>query len=106
MVHTDLAIQMPTSNADQVTFDEYFPRIRTIHSTRAVDTPRVELLPGQTPEQWAERAEALRHIFRARRCQVQVETLRFVRQTDHHGRCTPMRPWGRSAAPSANSTAT
>ncbi len=91
MVHTDLAIRMPTSNADQVTFDEYFPRIRTIRSTRAVDVLRVELLPGQTPEQWAEQCEALRHIFRARRCQVQTETFRFVRLHFHH-RDTLTRP--------------
>jgi len=84
MVHTDLAIRMPTSNADQVTFEEYFPRIRAIRSTRAVDVLRVELLPGQTPQQWAEQAEALRHIFRARRCQVHAETFRFVRLTFHH----------------------
>ncbi|CAO5228369.1 FtsK/SpoIIIE domain-containing protein [Frankia sp. AgKG'84/4] len=91
MVHTDLAIRMPTSNADQVMFDEYFPRIRTIRSTRAVDTLRVELLPGQTPEQWAEQGEALRHVFRARRCQVQAETFRFVRLHFHH-RDTLTRP--------------
>ncbi len=91
MVHTDLAIRMPMSTGDQVTFDEYFPRIRTIRSTRAVDTLRVELLPGQTPEQWAEQAEALRHIFRARRCQVQAETFRFIRLHFHH-RDTLTRP--------------
>ncbi|WP_131764616.1 FtsK/SpoIIIE domain-containing protein [Candidatus Protofrankia californiensis] len=79
MVHTGLAIRMPTSNGDRVTFDEYFPRIRSIRSTRAVDVLRVELLPGQTPEQWAEQAEGLRHVFRARRCQVHAETFRFVR---------------------------
>ncbi|ABW15650.1 cell divisionFtsK/SpoIIIE [Parafrankia sp. EAN1pec] len=84
MVHTDLAIRVPTSNADQVTFDDYYPRIRSIRSTRAVDVLRVELLPGQTPEQWAEQAEALRHVFRARRCQVQAEPHRFVRLHFHH----------------------
>lgn len=35
---------------------------------------RVELLPGQTPAKWAERAEALRQVFRARRRQVREET--------------------------------
>ncbi|KPM54689.1 cell division protein FtsK [Frankia sp. R43] len=91
MIHTDLAIRVPTSNADQVTFDEYFPRIRSIRSTRAVDVLRVELLPGQTPQQWAEQAEALRHVFRARRCQVQAEQHRFVRLYFHH-RDTLVRP--------------
>ncbi len=79
MVRAGLAIRMPVSNGDQGTFDEYFPRIRSIRSTRAVDVLRVELLPGQTPEQWEEQAEALRHVFRARRCQVQAEAHRFVR---------------------------
>ncbi|WP_035753709.1 FtsK/SpoIIIE domain-containing protein [Parafrankia discariae] len=91
MVHTDLAIRMPASNGDQVTFDEYFPRIRSIRSTRAADTLRVELLPGQTPEQWADQAEALRHVFRARRCQVQAEEHRFVRLHFHY-RDTLTRP--------------
>ncbi|SNQ50538.1 hypothetical protein FRACA_480027 [Frankia canadensis] len=90
MVHTDLAIRMPASTGDQVTFDEVFPRIRTIRSTRAVDVLRVELLPGQTPQKWAEQAEALRHIFRARRCQVHAETFRFVRL--HFHRCDPLTP--------------
>ncbi|EFC85958.1 FtsK/SpoIIIE domain-containing protein [Parafrankia sp. EUN1f] len=84
MVHTSLAIRMPASNGDQVTFDEYFPRIRSIRSTRAVDTLRVELLPGQTPEQWADQAEALRHVFRARRCQVQAEEHRYIRVHFHY----------------------
>ncbi|TCJ40492.1 FtsK/SpoIIIE domain-containing protein [Parafrankia sp. BMG5.11] len=84
MVHTDLAIRMPTSTGDQVNFDEYFPRIRKIRSSRSVDVLRVELLPGQTPAQWAEQAEALRHVFRARRCQVQAETVRFIRVSFHH----------------------
>jgi len=83
MVHTDLAIRMPTSTGDQVTFDEYFPRIRSIRSSRSVDVLRVELLPGQTPASWAEQAEALRHVFRSRRCQVHGETTRFVRVSFH-----------------------
>ncbi|CAJ64083.1 FtsK/SpoIIIE domain-containing protein [Frankia alni] len=83
MVHTDLAIRMPASTGDQVTFDEYFPRIRSIRSSRSVDVLRVELLPGQTPAAWAEQAEALRHVFRARRCQVHAETFRFVRVVFH-----------------------
>ncbi|MCK9921203.1 cell division protein FtsK [Frankia sp. AgPm24] len=83
MVHTDLAIRMPTSTGDQVTFNEYFPRIRSIRASRSVDVLRVELLPGQTPAQWAEQAEALRHVFRARRCQVHGETFRFVRISFH-----------------------
>ncbi|SQE00609.1 Cell divisionFtsK/SpoIIIE [Parafrankia sp. Ea1.12] len=99
MVHTGLAIRVPASNGDQVTFDEYFPRIRSIRSTRAVDVLRVELLPGQTPEQWAEQAEALRHVFRARRCQVQVEEHRFVRLHFHHRDTLtrPVRPTGLDA---------
>jgi S-DNA-T family DNA segregation ATPase FtsK/SpoIIIE len=91
MVHTGLAIRMPASNGERITFDEYFPRIRSIRSTRAVDVLRVELLPGQTPEQWAEQAEALRHVFRARRCQVQAEAHRFVR-LHFHRRDTLTRP--------------
>ncbi|TCJ33333.1 FtsK/SpoIIIE domain-containing protein [Parafrankia sp. BMG5.11] len=96
MVHSGLAIRMPASNGDQVTFDEYFPRIRSIRSTRAVDVLRVELLPGQTPEQWADAAEGLRHVFRARRCQVQGEPSRFVRLHFHHRDTltTPVEPAG------------
>jgi S-DNA-T family DNA segregation ATPase FtsK/SpoIIIE len=43
-----------------------------------VESLRVELLPGQTPQQWAEQAEALRHVFRARSCRVRAEPSGFV----------------------------
>ncbi len=89
MVHTGLAIRMLASNGERVIFDEYFPRIRSIRSTCAVDVLRVELLPGQTPEQWAEQAEALRHVFRARRCQVQAAAYRFVRLHFHRRDALP-----------------
>lgn len=79
MVHSGLAIRKPTSNADQVIFDEYFPRIRGIRSTPDADVLRVELLPGQTPDEWAARAEALRHVFRARSCEARAETYGFIR---------------------------
>jgi len=77
-IHCGLAIQIPASNAEQVTFDEYFPRIRGFRATVAVESLRVELLPGQTPETWAEQAEALRHIYRARVCRVRAERVGFV----------------------------
>jgi S-DNA-T family DNA segregation ATPase FtsK/SpoIIIE len=76
--HTGLAIRMPTSNAERVTFAEIFPRVRTIRLRGVVESLRVELLPGQTPELWAEQAEALRHVFRARSCRVRAETSGFV----------------------------
>jgi S-DNA-T family DNA segregation ATPase FtsK/SpoIIIE len=70
MVHTGLAIRIPTSNAERVSFAEYFPRIHTIRGTGVVESLRVGLLPGQTPDQWAQQAEALRHAFGARTCRV------------------------------------
>nr|MDT0663853.1 FtsK/SpoIIIE domain-containing protein [Micromonospora sp. DSM 115978] len=73
MTHTDLAIRIPMSNGDRVAFDEYFPRVRRFRTTGVVDSLRVELLPGQTPEQWAEQAEALRHAFRARAVRVRSD---------------------------------
>ncbi|WP_374582529.1 FtsK/SpoIIIE domain-containing protein [Frankia sp. CiP3] len=73
MVHTGLAIRMPTSNAERVSFAETFPRIRQVRCDRWADRLRVELLYGQTPEQWAEQAEALRHAFRARACRVRPD---------------------------------
>jgi len=77
-VHCGLAIQIPASNAETVTFDEYFPRIRGFRASAAVESLRVELLPGQTPAQWAEQAEALRHIYRARACRVRSDVVGFV----------------------------
>ncbi len=38
-----------------------------------VESLRVQLLPGQTPGQWAEQAEVLRHVFRARSCRVRAD---------------------------------
>ena len=77
-VHCGLAIQIPASNAEQVTFDEYFPRIRGFRASAAVESLWVELLPGQTPDLWAEQAEALRHIYRARACRVRTARVGFV----------------------------
>jgi S-DNA-T family DNA segregation ATPase FtsK/SpoIIIE len=77
-VHCGLAIRLPASNAEQVTFDEYFPRIRGFLASAAVESLRVELLPGQTPDLWAEQAEALRHIYRARSCRVRADAVGFV----------------------------
>ncbi|WP_239374525.1 FtsK/SpoIIIE domain-containing protein [Frankia sp. Cj5] len=73
MVHTGLAIRMPTSNAERVAFAETFPRIRQVRCDRWGDRLRVELLYGQTPALWAEQAEALRHAFRARACRVRPD---------------------------------
>jgi S-DNA-T family DNA segregation ATPase FtsK/SpoIIIE len=73
VTHTDLAIRIPMSNGDRVAFDDYFPRIRRFRTTGVVDSLRVELLPGQTPEQWAEQTEALRHAFRARAVRVRSD---------------------------------
>lgn len=77
-LHCGLAIQIPASNAETVSFDEYFPRIRGFRATVAVESLRVELLPGQTPEQWAEQAEALRHVYRARACRVRCDQVGFI----------------------------
>ncbi|WP_322748431.1 MULTISPECIES: FtsK/SpoIIIE domain-containing protein [unclassified Frankia] len=78
MVHTDLAIRIPVSNGDRVSFAETFPRIRTIRSDRWGDQLRVELLYGQTPDQWAEQADALRHAFRARSCRIRADRVGFI----------------------------
>ncbi|ADP78109.1 FtsK/SpoIIIE domain-containing protein [Pseudofrankia inefficax] len=77
-LHCGLAIQIPASNAETVSFDEYFPRIRGFRASVAVESLRVELLPGQTPEQWAEQAEALRHVYRARACRVRCDQVGFI----------------------------
>ncbi|WP_007507686.1 FtsK/SpoIIIE domain-containing protein [Pseudofrankia saprophytica] len=77
-VHCGLAIRIPASNAERVTFDEYFPRIRAFRTSRPVESLRVELLPGQTPQTWAEQAEALRHVYRTRACRVRAERVGFV----------------------------
>jgi len=77
-LHCGLAIQIPTSTGQQVTFTEYFPRIRAFRASAAVESLRVELLPGQTPQAWAEQAEALRHAYRARACRVRAEQVGFV----------------------------
>ncbi|WP_047223786.1 FtsK/SpoIIIE domain-containing protein [Protofrankia coriariae] len=74
MVHTGLAIRIPVSNGDRVAFAETFPRIRQVRSDRWADRLRVELLYGQTPQQWAEQAEALRQAFRAQACRVRPDT--------------------------------
>jgi S-DNA-T family DNA segregation ATPase FtsK/SpoIIIE len=77
-VQNDLAIRIPTSMGERVSFAEYFPRIRTIRSSWHVDSLRVEPLYGQTPEDWTDAVEALRHVSHARRCQVREETTGFV----------------------------
>ena len=71
--HCGLAIREPVSNGEQVTFADYYPRIRAIRVRGVVDALRVELLPGQTPDQWAAQAEGLRHVFRARSCRVRAD---------------------------------
>jgi S-DNA-T family DNA segregation ATPase FtsK/SpoIIIE len=48
----------------------FVPRVTAVHSTRVVDVLDVRLLHGQTPEQVADQAEALRHVFGAHRCKV------------------------------------
>src|SRR4029434_4896287 len=73
MIHTGLAIRVPVSNGERVRYADYVPRIRKIQTVGVVESLRVELLPGQTPEQWAEKAEALRHAFRARSCRVRSD---------------------------------
>ncbi len=78
MVHTGLAIRVPTSNGDRVAFAETFPRIRQVRSDRWADRLRVELLYGQTPELWAEQAEALRHAFRAQACRIRADRVGFI----------------------------
>ncbi len=78
MVHTDLAIRIPVSNGDRVSFAETFPRIRSIRSDRWGDRLRIELLYGQTPDQWAEQADALRHAFRARSCRIRSDRVGFI----------------------------
>ncbi|ONH33268.1 FtsK/SpoIIIE domain-containing protein [Protofrankia sp. BMG5.30] len=78
MVHTGLAIRVPVSNGDRVAFAETFPRIRTIRSDRWADRLRVELLYGQTPQQWAEQAEALRQAFRAQTCRIRADRVGYL----------------------------
>ncbi|SBW29003.1 plasmid transfer protein [Candidatus Protofrankia californiensis] len=78
MVHTGLAIRIPVSNGDRVTFAETFPCIRKVRSDRWGDRLRVELLYGQTPDQWAEQAEALRQAFRARSCRIRADRVGFI----------------------------
>ncbi|SBW18308.1 plasmid transfer protein [Candidatus Protofrankia californiensis] len=38
----------------------------------------MELLYGQTPQQWAEQAEALRQAFRARSCRIRADRVGFI----------------------------
>lgn len=78
MVETKLAIRTPKSWGEKVAFNEHFPRIRTIRTADGVDRLRIELLYGQTPQQWAERAEALRHVFRALRVTVSEDRAGYI----------------------------
>jgi S-DNA-T family DNA segregation ATPase FtsK/SpoIIIE len=71
--HCGLAIREPVSNGEQITFADYYPRIHAIRPRGVVDSLRVELLPGQTHDQWAGKAEGLRHVFRARSCRVRLD---------------------------------
>jgi S-DNA-T family DNA segregation ATPase FtsK/SpoIIIE len=73
MIHTGFAIRVPVSNGERVSFADYVPRIRKIKTVGVVESLRVGLLPGQTPQQWAGQAEALRHAFRARSCRVRPD---------------------------------
>jgi DNA segregation ATPase FtsK/SpoIIIE, S-DNA-T family len=49
---------------------DYLPIIKKVRSTRWTDTVTVRLLYGQTPDQFAQAGEQLRHTFGAHRCTV------------------------------------
>jgi S-DNA-T family DNA segregation ATPase FtsK/SpoIIIE len=49
---------------------EYLPKVRSVHSTGAVDQIRVRMLPGQTIEDWAAAGPRLAQTFDAQECRV------------------------------------
>jgi DNA segregation ATPase FtsK/SpoIIIE, S-DNA-T family len=49
---------------------DYLPIIKRVRSTRWTDTVTIRLLYGQTPDQFAQAGEQLRHTFGAYRCTV------------------------------------
>lgn len=56
----------------------YYPRIRRVRSDGWRDRVLVELLRGQTPAEFAHRADALAHAFGAMACRVRVDRPRRV----------------------------
>jgi S-DNA-T family DNA segregation ATPase FtsK/SpoIIIE len=52
---------------------EYLPRVDVIRSNGTVDTLRLRLAAGQTPQNVADAAEGLRHLYRALRCSVRED---------------------------------
>jgi S-DNA-T family DNA segregation ATPase FtsK/SpoIIIE len=52
---------------------EYLPQVDVIRSNGTVDTLRLRLAAGQTPQDVADAAEGLRHIYRALRCTIRED---------------------------------
>src|SRR4051794_9008846 len=52
---------------------EYLPQVDAIRSNGVVDTLRLRLAAGQTPQDVSDAAEGLRHIYRALRCTVRED---------------------------------
>jgi DNA segregation ATPase FtsK/SpoIIIE, S-DNA-T family len=52
---------------------EYLPQVDAIRSNGTVDTLRLRLAAGQTPQDAADAAEGLRHLYRALRCTIRED---------------------------------
>jgi S-DNA-T family DNA segregation ATPase FtsK/SpoIIIE len=52
---------------------EYVPRVKRVRSSRYVDRVLVQVLPGQSPEQYEKCASQLAHTFAALRCRVVLD---------------------------------
>ena len=52
---------------------EYLPQVDAITSNGTVDTLRLRLAAGQSPQDVADAAEGLRHVYRALRCSVRED---------------------------------
>src|SRR3954452_3237678 len=52
---------------------EYLPQVEAIRSNGTVDTLRLRLAAGQSPQDVADAAEGLRHVYRALRCSVRED---------------------------------
>ena len=52
---------------------EYLPQVDAITSNGTVDTLRLRLAAGQAPQDVADAAEGLRHVYRALRCSVRED---------------------------------
>jgi S-DNA-T family DNA segregation ATPase FtsK/SpoIIIE len=52
---------------------EHLPQVEAIRSNGTLDTLRLRLAAGQTPQDVADAAEGLRHIYRALRCAVRED---------------------------------